>query len=201
MTPDQFALVRRLIHTAAIDQTRAYSATWSLSRMRTVLMDKVISGGHRVVEIDVPGTPTFSRSAKLAVMEDEPDLKVMHANGSQSIFIDMLCGSAQADTGVMDVVSTYDKVMRLATGRSDLLLISADADAYERVRTQPSQLRKDEDPTIRVLAAVLPAATKVSATDKHRVTLGDVSMEAWGVKSTAFGTARVVCAVYVRWEV
>ncbi len=201
MTPDQFALVRRLIHTAAIDQTRAYSATWSVSRMRTIVMDKAISGGHQVVESDVVGAPTARHVHRQADLDVEPDLKLLHARGQQAIFIDMLCGSAQAESEAMTVASTYDKVMRLSTGRSDLLLISADADVYERVRTQPSTLRKDENPSIRVLAAALPPATKVSATEKHRVTLGDVSIEGWGVKSTAFGGMRVVCGLYVRWEV
>lgn len=201
MNADQFALVRRLLHTAAIDQARAYTSTWSMSRFRTVMMDKVLAGGHRLIEAEVHGTPAFARTNKAATEEEEPDLKIQPLRSDASMFVDLLCGSFQAEPDAMAAKSTYDKILRLASGRSDVLLVSADVDAYERVRTQPAQKRKEDDPVIRVVAAVLPAAAKVSASEKHRVTLGDVSLEAVGVKTMAFGTARVACAVYVRWDV
>lgn len=201
MTPDQLSLMRRLLRAVVTDQTRAFSATWSLSRVRTVLMDQVHARGHQVIDPGLPGTPSFVRSAKPAMADDEPDLKVLARNDSKPLFIDILCASRQSSQDTMSLAAATRRIARLTTGHSDLLLISADADAYDRVRVPESVVNLDDEKRHRVVAAVFPASNKLSASERHRVALGDVSIEAMGVRSMAFGTPRVACAVYVDWSV
>ncbi len=206
MSPEHFDLIRRLLRAAAVDQTRTYSATWSLSRLRTMLTNKVLGFGHRVIDAEVPGTPSYTNQAlaQHALHVPAPaaaDLTILEHPGDRVMYVDLQVASAQAAAGSMTFEMAYDKIMRITAGQSDVLLISADADAYDRARSRDSRQRGPEDPRLKVVAAVLPAYSKMSVLEPHHVTLGDLSVELLGVKCMAFGTPRVACAMYVRWDV
>jgi hypothetical protein len=203
MTPDQIQLLHRLVKTAAVDQTRVFSATWSQSRLRTVLIDKIIASGHQIMEPEVVGTPLAMMRA--ATHHDRqaaaPDLKVLSRSGDKLLFVDVLVASRHATERPTTVADLHTAVGKLASGATDVLILSADGDSYEALRHIDTASPHRVDPRSKTLASVMPTLSAVSGKSPHHATVGDISLEVIGLRSSAFGTARVACAVYVQWGV
>jgi hypothetical protein len=199
----QLELLQRLLETAVADSSRAFTATWSTARLRTLLVHACLDQGHQVIEPVVPGTPARMNHAPRGARP--ADLQVVSRAGARPLAVDLLTGSmpqGDADTALrhdsgkaLSPASVHRAIERVSSGVIDALLISADAQAYERLfdpaeHRSASRLRQS-------VMAVLPRAANVAREKAHTSILGDVTVATVGREVRAFGIARVACAVYV----
>jgi hypothetical protein len=100
-------------------------------------------------------------------------------------------GSGEA----LSVASAHRAIERVSSGAIDALLISADAQAYERL-FDPAEDRSASR-LRHAVAAVLPRAANVAREKAHTCIVGDATIATVGREVRAFGITRVACAVYV----
>ncbi len=193
----QIELLQRLLHTTADDLSRTYSATWSSARLRTVLVHACLEAGHRVIERTIAGTPAHSN--RLAKEARPADLQALLRHDARPLHVDLLVGSSTSPAGKaslsLSLGMAHQAIERLASGAVDALLISADAQAYERLfdpvdgRTAARQRR--------AVTTVLPRTAAEGSEKPYVHTLGDATMTAVTRDVRAFGLARLACAIYV----
>jgi hypothetical protein len=184
-------LLRQLREAAADDQERAYTATWSRERLRTLLVHVCLGHGHQVVEPTVPGTPAHQPPGR-----GQPalaDLQVVPRHEARALAVDLLTARSGAEGLVLSVV--HRAIERVAAGHTDAVLISADADAYDRVLepstgVQAARMRQ-------LVTAALPRAGRFQTGQATTWTTGDVTLATVGTAVHAFGGLRVVCTVHV----
>lgn len=208
----RFELLQRLLQTAVADLHRAFTATWSTARLRTLLVHACLDQGHQVVEPVVAGTPARAghppRAARPA------DLEAIR-RGARPLAVDLLTGGSPQRVGeargdepdrgdsslrhasdrALSVASAHRAIERVSSGAIDALLISADAQAYERL-FDPAAGRSGSRHRHAVVS-VLPRAANVARVTAHTCILGDATVATVGREVRAFGIARVACAVYV----
>lgn len=196
MSPHQFELLTRFVRSAATDLTRAYSATWSVSRLRALLVHRSLNLGHQVLEQPVPGTPAYrDQRARNATGGDEADLQILQQGGDKLLFLDLLCGTTQAPECTLTVEAVHRSITRLSLGKTDALMIAADLDAYEAVQVPDPKLIAP-DKRRKLVGASLPTYGKLNMRDPHHMAFGDITLDTVGVKITAFGMERLVCVMY-----
>ncbi len=194
MTSEQVRLLKQLMRAAVNDLGSAYSATWSRSRLYTVLAGQCIRDGHQVVEPVVKGTPAHLHRVSVAgPSQDHPDLQVSHKDGGRLLFIDLLVGTIEG-RGEPDLSAqtVHRAIARVHQGQIDALIIAADAHAYDQIQAPGEGMVRQR----RAVASVLPRSELLSA-NPHRKVLGDITLETVGSSFAAFGVPRVVSTTYV----
>jgi hypothetical protein len=207
-------LLQRLLQTAADDLHRAFTATWSTARLRTLLVHACLDAGHQVVEPAVPGVPARAKHAPRAARP--ADLEAIRRDGAHPLAVDLLTGSGGA--GVpwdrpgggpvlsrvegphggntsLSLASAHRGIERVSSGAIDALLISADAQAYERLFE--SAAGRAAGRQRQAVATVLPRAANIAREKAHTCILGDATVATVGREVRAFGITRLACAVYV----
>lgn len=195
MTSEQVRLLKQLMRAAVNDLGSAYSATWSKSRLYTVLATQCIRDGHQVVEPVVTGTPAhLHRVSQSGPGHEHPDLQISHKDGGRLLFVDLLVGTLEGrGEGRLFPEDAHRSISRVHQGKIDAVIIAADALAYEQVRGQGTE---GEVRQRRLVGSVLPHSDLLSAS-AHRKVLGDITLETVGSSFSAFGVPRVVSATYV----
>jgi hypothetical protein len=199
VNPLQFELLARLVRTALNDQTRAYSATWSVARLRTLLVHQCLRDGHQVVEQPIPGTPSYRHhAAEWSRPELQADLKVILAKTSKQLFINLRCGSEEPEHDSLSVEQLHRDITRLSRGELDAVLISSEAQPYERLRDIDTQKHTRITDSMRFINRVLPEAGVLNMRQPSHTPVGDLTIDVAGAKTRAFGLNRLVAAIYVQ---
>jgi hypothetical protein len=196
LMPAQLDLLHRLMRVAAIDLNRAYSASWSRSRLRTILADDCIKRGLQVTDAPAAAMAIVSRFVTATAGDGapaSPDLGVLNAKGQKLLTVDLHCGSFQAEQSDFMPDSVYNSVARLVRGYVDSFVISADADIYTKLLEPDEKLQGRDAARIRVFESVLPPVSQLSFKEPRRITVDDTSMKVYGVRVSAFGITRIVC--------
>jgi hypothetical protein len=195
MTSEQVRLLKQLMRAAVKDLGSAYSATWSKSRLYTVLAGQCIGDGHQVVEPVVTGTPAhLHRVNQPGPSHDDPDLQISHKDGGRLLFVDLLVGTLEGrGEGGLSLEDAHRSISRVHQGKIDALIIAADALAYGQMHSPGEEGLVHQR---RVVSSVLPRSDLLSAS-AHRKVVGDITLETVGSSFAAFGVPRVVSATYV----
>jgi hypothetical protein len=206
-------LLQRLLQTAADDLQRAFTATWSTARLRTLLVHACLDADHQVVEPAVQGVPARAKHAPRAARP--ADLEAIRRDGTHPLAMDLLTGSGGAglpwerpgsglpsraegphgDDTSLSLASAHRAIERVSSGAIDALLISADAQAYERLFESASGRAAGRQR--QAVATVLPRAANIAREKAHTCILGDATVATVGREVRAFGITRVACVVYV----
>lgn len=202
MAPDPLNLLHRLLRIAAVDQGRTFSATWSQSRLRTLLIDECYKRGFQVAP-----SPSATQAAPLSRVHGgssarsspddkaRPDLVVQDAQGRKLLTMDVLCGSSQGSDAIYTAEKVYNAIVRLTAGLVDSVMISTDIDDYNRLHLPDDALQGSDGRRIKLFTAVLPPTGEVSVRNPRVITLDDSTLSVFGARTTAFATGRVVCAL------
>jgi hypothetical protein len=190
MSPEQHLLLQHLMRAAAEDQRLSFSSTWSKSRLRTTLVHRCLADGHEVVDPPVAGTPLQVKQPTRASRAVRPDLQVLHRSGDKLLYVDLLIGATQVPHEVFTSEDAQAAATRLADGKIDAMIVSADAVVYEQVLAPARKSRRHA-----LAAAVLPPAAWLSLRQPRRHTHGDITLETVGLETVAFGASRVMCVV------
>jgi hypothetical protein len=202
LNASQIELLHRLMRVAATDLNRTVSASWSRSRLRTVLVDDCIKRGLQVADRVSAALPPMARGATsgryAGSMGDSsqtaPDLTALSAKGSKLLTADLHCGSFQAEASDFVPEAIYNSIARVVRGYIDTFLISADADIYMKLLEPDDKLVGRDATRIRVFESVLPPAPLLSHKEPRKITIDDTTLAVYGVRVTAFGFSRIVCA-------
>jgi hypothetical protein len=196
-------LLQQLLQTAAADLERAFTATWSTARLRTLLVQACLDRGHQVVEPVVAGVPARANQDPRAPRP--ADLQAIRRDGARALSVDLLTGGnpppgrsqgfAAASPQALTLALAHRALERVASGAIDALLISADAHAYQQLfDAADGRAASRQRHTV---VTVLPRAAHVTREKAHTCILGDATVATVGREVRAFGLARVACAVYV----
>ncbi len=197
MSPEQISLLNKLIRAANVDQGRVYSATWSVSRLRTLLMHECIKRGLQVVDAYIPGSPASLKQIKRDVAEIMPaDLTVLNRFGQKLLTLDLLVGSPEGIEPASTPQQIYNAIVRVTSGHVDGFLMSADVDIYNGLHHKQEQLDGRDTQRIKIFTAVLPPVSGLSVRTPRQITLDDTTLSVVGTRVTAFGGARVICSAY-----
>jgi hypothetical protein len=202
MAPDPLNLLKKLLRVAAVDQGRAFSATWTKSRLRTLLMDECFQRGLQLAQDKamVQAEPLsrvhgFAGQRVKPAERQTPDLVVQDAQGRKLLTVDVLCGSSQGSEPLFTPEAVYTSIVRLTKGVVDAVMISTDIDDYNRLHVADTALQGTDALRIRLFTAVLPPPGEVSVRNPRLITLDDSTLTVFGARTTAFATGRVVCAL------
>lgn len=193
LNPDQTKLLHRLMRVAAIDLGRAYSASWSRSRLRTLLIEECIKRDLQV--LDASASVSASSNPRPRGGQNEPtapDLAVLDRGGRKLLTLDVLCGSLQSEAGEFTPTAVYKAFARLNAGHIDAVIISADADIYSKLLEPDESMKGSDAPRIKVFTALLPPLGDVSMREPRRITIDDTTLTIFGARVMAFGIGRVV---------
>jgi hypothetical protein len=202
MAPDPLNLLKRLLRVAAVDQGRAFSATWTKSRLRTLLLDECFQRGLQIAQDKAatqaePLSRVHGFAAKRTNLTEKqmPDLVVQDAQGRKLLTVDVLCGSSQGSEPLFTSEAVYTSIVRLTKGVVDAVMISTDIDDYNRLHFPDDALQGTDALRVRLFTAVLPPPSEVSVRNPRLITLDDSTLTVFGARTTAFATGRVVCAL------
>ena len=127
----QTRLLQQLMRAAARDLERAYSATWSRSRLYTVLAGHCRREGHQVVEPVVHGTPAYLKQAGTdGIARAGSDLQISQGAGGRLLFVDLLTSSTELsgrEGGSLTLETAHSAISRVLEHEIDALLVVADA--------------------------------------------------------------------------
>lgn len=193
LNSDQTKLLHRLMRVAAVDLGRAYSASWSRSRLRTLMIEECIKRNLQVVDAGASTHAPPNKRLRAGLREPAAaDLVVLDQGGRKLLTLDVLCGSLQSEAGEFTPVAVYNAFARLNAGHVDAVVISADADIYGKLLEPDEALMGNDASRIKVFGAVLPPLGTVSMREPRRITIDDTTLTIFGARVTAFGIARVV---------
>lgn len=182
-----------MMRVAAIDLGRAYSATWSSSRLRTLLIDECIRRNLQIHDPVPEGKATVAKQSRPGSRElATPDLVVLDRGGRKMLTVDLLCGSQQGEGSEFSSLQVYNAIARLTSGHIDAIIVSADADSYGKLHAHDTTLQGRDATRVKVFTAVLPPMGEVSMRQPRRITIDDTTMTIYGARVTAFGMGRVV---------